>query len=490
MPDPTPPSPTPGKPQQKVSYGLAKFWEGVGEFFGELTDLRQGQDKEGTIISIKKNMRMRGANAWLLMCSIMIASLGLDLNSPAVIIGAMLISPLMSPILGIGLAVGINDRNTLSISLQHFGVSIAIALVTSTFYFFFTPIGEMTNEILSRTSPTFLDAFVAFFGGIAGIISGTRKDQSNAIPGVAIATALMPPLCVTGFGFANLIKHGKFNDNFQGITYLNNVEIMLNSLYLFFLNAVLVALATYLIVRLLSFPVKAFQNAKEKRRTQQYIVIFCLILLIPSFIILRNVLREIQTNNEVKVALKECFGDGQKYIDDWTKRETEQRDGYNLRVKVYGPTLSEEIPALKGKLEQALPNFKSIEIIPSTEVDLDKVIALEARSSRFDSLLNQIKTAPIQRENKQITDLKNQIAALQSDSLIEKNIENSILTLYPDYISEVAYYNYQVDTLRNKYPLLSIRWKRGRPNTTIENRLVNFVKKQANRETVNVSYLK
>jgi len=184
----TPPSDAPQEEsKEQISRGFSDLWIGTKKFFHELTDLTDGLDKVGMIKRIKENKRMRGANAWLLMCSIVIASLGLDLNSPAVIIGAMLISPLMSPILGIGLAVGINDRYTLNISLQHFGIAIAIALVTSTLYFLLTPFGDATPEILGRTKPTLLDVMVALFGGIAGIISSSRKDQSNAVPGVAIA---------------------------------------------------------------------------------------------------------------------------------------------------------------------------------------------------------------------------------------------------------------------------------------------------------------
>ena len=137
------------------------------------------------------------------MCSIVIASIGLDLDSQAVIIGAMLISPLMSPILGIGLSVGINDYNTLKKSLSHFAIAIGIALITSTIYFYLSPFDQITPQISARTEPTFLDVLIAFFGGIAGIVSNARKDISTTLPGVAIATALMPPLCVTGFGIAN-----------------------------------------------------------------------------------------------------------------------------------------------------------------------------------------------------------------------------------------------------------------------------------------------
>ena len=238
----------------------SEFLSRIWNFFYNLLDLKNGLDKEGTIINIKSNKEMKGANAWLLMCSIFIASLGLDLNSPAVIIGAMLISPLMSPILGIGLGIGINDRNTLNVSGYHLLIAIGIALVTSTLYFSITSwleIGKgFTDEIKGRTSPNILDAMVALIGGLAGIISSSRKDKSNAIPGVAIATALMPPLCVTGYGIAQLFGYLIGADNIN----LDFVNIMFNSFFLFVLNATLVALGTYFIVRFMDFPSRSFTS--------------------------------------------------------------------------------------------------------------------------------------------------------------------------------------------------------------------------------------
>ena len=204
--------------RDSISYFFFSLIRKLWDFAVDIFDLKTGMDREGAILEIRNNKRMQGANAWLLMCSIMVASLGLDLNSPAVIIGAMLISPLMAPILGVGLSIGINDRDMLMISLRHFLIAIGISLATSYIYFKLTPIGQTTPEILNRTAPTFLDALVAFFGGLAGIISNTRKDKSNAIPGVAIATALMPPLCVTGFGLAS-----------------GDWKVTINSFYLFFL---------------------------------------------------------------------------------------------------------------------------------------------------------------------------------------------------------------------------------------------------------------
>lgn len=147
------------------------FWKSIKDFFSNLINLEEGLDREGTVFEVRANCKMQGANAWMLMCSIMIASLGLDLNSPAVIIGAMLISPLMAPILGVGLSIGTSDYSTLGISLRHFAIAIGIALFTSTLYFLLTPFGTVTPEILARTEPTILDVLVALFGGFAGIIS-------------------------------------------------------------------------------------------------------------------------------------------------------------------------------------------------------------------------------------------------------------------------------------------------------------------------------
>lgn len=283
---PTKPDATP-----EIRRPLVELWEGIKNWFQDLLDLRDGMDREGTVIAIKSGKRMQGANAWMLICSIMIASLGLDLNSAAVIIGAMLISPLMSPILGVGLGVATNDREALFLALRHFGISIIIALVTSVFYFYVTPLGTLTDEIRARTEPTFLDGLVAIFGGLAGIISITRKDKSNAIPGVAIATALMPPLCVTGYGIAN-----------------GNWSVALNSFYLFFLNSFFIALTSYLIIRLLKFPYRTHPNEQEGRRARLAVAVFSLLIIIPGTMILRNVIRDVQYQQSVKTFVDNHFG--------------------------------------------------------------------------------------------------------------------------------------------------------------------------------------
>ncbi|MEL6866280.1 MAG: DUF389 domain-containing protein [Bacteroidota bacterium] len=480
---------SPPKPEEKIQRGFSDLWSGIREFFHDLIDLREGLDKEGTIINIKNNKRMRGANAWLLMCSIMIASLGLTLNSPAVIIGAMLISPLMSPILGIGLGVGINDRKTLYISLKHFGISIAIALITSTIYFLFTPINELTSEISARTKPTLLDAFVAFFGGIAGIISGSRKDQSNAIPGVAIATALMPPLCVTGFGIANLIRSDSISTSNSALGIINNWEIIFNSFYLFFLNAVLVSLATFLIVRLLNFPVKAIENPSERIRNQLLILLVTLVLIVPSVTILIGVLGGIEEDRNIRTALRSCFGEELKPIDSWKKIPAE--DGYGLLVKVYGPSMTRSVDEYAILLEEKLPNA-NVEIIPTSEIDLSKFETIEARVDnieKMDSLFNAIIEQPKSEQEIEIERLSEQISILQSDTLLERAVEQEIKAMYGDLFKNIEYNRPKT---KEKLPKLYLYWKPGkasnRQKALIKDRLVPYVMTRT-RDTVELGYV-
>ena len=278
--------------QENTTVLLYELWRRIKDQTNKIMDIETGMDQQKTINSIMSNKEMRGANVWLLIAAIMVASIGLDTNSQAVIIGAMLISPLMSPILGIGLSVGINNRQTLYISLQHFGIAILVSLVTSFLYFKLTPFasGEPTEQIIARTAPTFLDVLIAFFGGLAGIVSGTRKEQSNAIPGVAIATALLPPLCVSGYGLAK----GDF-------------FIFINSFYLFFINSVFVALATYIIVRFLDFPYKEYVNILEKKRSKVYIVIFVIAIMVPSAFIFYNVVQDIRRQQGIEQFVEDHF---------------------------------------------------------------------------------------------------------------------------------------------------------------------------------------
>ena len=183
-------------------------------------------DPQQTIEGIKRDVEFRGFNLWILVFSIFICAIGLNVDSTAVVIGAMLISPLMGPIMGIGLGVGVQDRQTFWSSLSSLAVAAGIAILTSALYFFVSPIHEASSELLARTRPNFLDVMVALFGGLAGIMAGSRKEKSNVIPGVAIATALMPPLCTAGYGLAN-----------------SEWDFLFGGFYLFLINTALIALS-------------------------------------------------------------------------------------------------------------------------------------------------------------------------------------------------------------------------------------------------------
>lgn len=217
--------------------------------------------------NILDGMNMYGSNFIILMCAIIIASIGLNMNSVAVIIGAMLISPLMGSIIGIGYGVGTYNLKLLEKAFKVLVISILISIVTSTIYFSITPITTAGSEILARTSPTIWDVIIALVGGIAGMIGLTRNKSSNVIPGVAIATALMPPLCTVGYGIAT-----------------RQINIFLGAFYLFFINGFFIAIATFIVTKALRIPTKSFVDSEKQKKIKKIIIIASIIIMIPSII--------------------------------------------------------------------------------------------------------------------------------------------------------------------------------------------------------------
>jgi len=226
----------------------------------------EDQDHEEEIsASIRRGVEFQGLNAWVLVFAIFIASIGLNVNSTAVVIGAMLISPLMGPIMGIGLAVGIYDFELLKRSFINLLFMVIVSLATSVLYFAISPISVPSNELLARTTPTIWDVAIAFIGGLAGIIVGSSRQKGNAIPGVAIATALMPPLCTAGYGLAS-----------------GQLEFFFGAFYLFFINAVMIGLATSLTVRFLNFTPVAQPNPVQQKRVKRWVSLVVLLTILPS----------------------------------------------------------------------------------------------------------------------------------------------------------------------------------------------------------------
>lgn len=218
--------------------------------FKRFINLNIDHNEQETINRIENGVEIGGANVWILAFAIIIASIGLNVNSTAVIIGAMLISPLMGPIMGIGLSVGIADNELLSRSLKNFISMVVVSLISSTVYFTISPISDVQSELLARTQPTIYDVMIAFFGGLTGMVANSRKDEKiTIISGVAIATALMPPLCTAGYGLS-----------------IGNFSYFFGAFYLFFINSFFIALATAMLTLYLKLPKKSFLNPiKEKK---------------------------------------------------------------------------------------------------------------------------------------------------------------------------------------------------------------------------------
>ena len=297
--------------------------------------LRGGTDVQGTIEDIRTNVALRGANIWLLVCSSILASIGLDLNSTAVIIGAMLISPLMSPILGVGLGVAIMDRALLKSSMGNLGRATFISLAVSTLYFAATPLGSLTDQLEARTVPTLLDVGVAFFGGIAGIVAGSRKEKTSAIPGVAIATALMPPICTAGFGLANW-----------------DSTVFLGAIYLYFINAFFIAMATYLIALMLRFPKCARPDEESESRLKWGMVAFAVLITAPSAYIFYNVIQKAQFDRGVRNFVNNEIRRDERQPIRWDVLPGEE--GGSLKVYLVGTAVT---PEQEAELRTAMGSY-------------------------------------------------------------------------------------------------------------------------------------
>ena len=251
-------------------------------FFVELLDFRADTDRDNTIEAIKTDIPFKGATAWILVCSIFVASVGLNANSTAVVIGAMLISPLMGPILGIGLSIAINDIFTLRKSLVNFGVMVLLSVITAFLFFLIFPLREETSELLGRTQPDIRDVLIAFFGGLALIIARTKKGTiASVIFGVAIATALMPPLCTVGYGLAEAIK-----ENPKGLSFA------WGAMYLFIINTIFIALATFIVLKLLRFPMIKYANSARRKNIARLASFAALLTMVPAGFTFYSVYKE------------------------------------------------------------------------------------------------------------------------------------------------------------------------------------------------------
>ncbi len=340
----------------------------VKDYFRKLLDMRSNMLSYDELHDMmEENTIIHGANMWILMMAILIASIGLNVNSTAVIIGAMLISPLMSGILTMGYSLAIRDISMLKHAASRFATQVVISLITSTVYFLLSPLHTATSEMIARTSPTLWDVLIALFGGIAGSIGNTRKKTSNVIPGVAIATALMPPICTVGYGIATA-----------------QLSFILGASYLFLINMLFIALSAFFVTKLLRVPAHTELDAKKEKRIRRAITAAVIITVVPSALFAGlTVYKSVLEKNAGDYLKKEfVFSDTQlvqsnvDYVDK------------KISVSLVGiPVSDEKISELESKLgEYDLGGFslqvtqnKSLE----TDADSDKVtIAVQENTIR------------------------------------------------------------------------------------------------------------
>lgn len=423
------------------------YFDKIHRFLRLKISLRGGTDAEGTIEEITKNVALRGVNVWMLVCSALLASIGLDVNSTAVIIGAMLISPLMSPILGVGLGVAIQDRKLLNDSIRNLGLATLISLLTSFLYFFISPLGEATSEITARTTPTILDVGVAFFGGIAGIAAGSRREKTNALPGVAIATALMPPVCTAGFGLAKMSS-----------------AIFLGAFYLFFINAVFIALATYLISIWLQFPKKEQINEEQKVIVRRLIIGFVILVIVPSALVFYNVLSKLRFNQGIKSFVNTEIRRDERQPVQWEVLDS--TSPRTLKVYTVGKAVN---PDEKKSLQASLSNYGigdlSLNIVQlNVSPDDFQRLTSDVESNLGDKV--KVLQSVSEERKKEIEALQNEIKELKENSMPDKLFLSDVRTLFPEIVSVIWQEptTENDNTASNPVRTLSVEFQKDVPN--------------------------
>jgi len=308
---------------------------------------------------------LRGSTSWVLMMAILIASIGLNINSTAVIIGAMLVSPLMGPIMGIGYGVGIYDFELVKKSLNNLGVAVGISLATSTLYFYLSPLTGEQSELLARTSPTIWDVQIALFGGLAGIIGVTRKEKTNVIPGVAIATALMPPLCTAGYGLAG----GKW-------------QYFFGAFYLFAINSVFIAIAAVVVVRVLGLPHKSYVDKKVERHVKHALLVVALVTALPSVYLASRLVSQELFSSQARAFVARSFKFPDTHVLEISVEPKDRRVTVTLMGEIVPQTTLQDIRA--GLAEAGLAGA-TLSVYQTPESQL---LAVQAQDSSKAALLS------------------------------------------------------------------------------------------------------
>lgn len=384
------------------------FFQQVSVFLKDKFNLDEDKASEDEVKeNIRKSVDFKGTNLWVLIFAIVIASVGLNVNSTAVIIGAMLVSPLMGPIMGIGLGLAVNDFELFKRALKNFLWAVVISLVVSTLYFSITPLNTAQSELLARTTPTIWDVLIATFGGLAGIVAQSRKDRtSTVIPGVAIATALMPPLCTAGFGLAT-----------------GNMAYFGGAFYLFFINTVFIAFSTFFVVRFLKYEKKVFLDKKREKRVKNSIIIIITATLVPSVILAYSIVQRTFFETNANLFITEVLSFPNSEVVN--RNVTFNHEGNSIEVTMIGEPVSLDAIATARNM---LPNYK----LTGTEIVVHQA---SVSGADFDNatITNFLKTNSdiLVEKNQRITELETMVELYHRDTISTKDIVAELASLWP-----------------------------------------------------------
>ena len=375
--------------------------------------------------NIQKGIMIKGSNLWVLIFAIFIASLGLNTNSTAVIIGAMLISPLMGPIIGMGYSMGVYDFALLKESLRNFLIMIVVSLVTSAIFFTLPLITSTQSELLARTQPTTYDILIALFGGLAGMVAQTRKERTGTvIPGVAIATALMPPLCTVGYGLAT----------FQ-------FRFMLGALYLFTINSLFIALASFIVTRVMNYKMIGEIEEHRLKRLKNLMILIIVIITLPSVLIAISIIQRSSFEANYKNFVAEAFNYDNTFVVESTYRYNPGLKKQSvIEVRLFGEPLSDNVVNnIRGQMSSVYHLPKADLVVRQSNQE-GGGIAITALQSNYTEMLNE--------KNRQISRLQEQLASIRTaDTLAVSSMTRELGIFVPD-ISDMSlqrHISYNID---------------------------------------------
>lgn len=434
--------------ETSISYreNYQNFWNEIKDFVMQFLDIHSQTDKKETIESIKQDIPFRGHTSWILICSIIVASLGLNANSTAVIIGAMLISPLMGPILGMALSLAINDVDLLRRAVKNFGVMVFLSVISAFLFFYIFPLRDTSSELLARTSPDIRDVLIAFFGGLALVIARTKKGTiASVIFGVAIATALMPPLCTVGFFLA-----------------ISEWKHAMGAMYLFLINTLFIGLATFLVLRLIKLPMVVYANSSKRKKISRIAYVCATLMMIPAGYTFYQVWKESKFKNSAARFIKNNVETyevaGSRFLKDFSKIEYNGGNNSFIELVFFGENpVPKEVQQLWNNQKDADPYLKNAEIhVLSGNGDQD-----QSQYVKELYVTNKERLLSSQEEIRMLQQKINLLGTYSKDAMLFQKISKEVAINYPS-VQQVSFANElqsnfkKIDTI----PTFRIIWKK------------------------------